>query len=423
MLTPKKEKILLFILAIIQFTVIMDFMIMMPLGPQLMRIFDIDPHQFGMIVSSYTFAAGIVGFISAFYIDKFDRKNALFYNYIGFSIGTILCAMAPTYFLLVTARIFTGVFGGVMGAIVMSIVGDVIPEERRGTAMGIIMASFSAASVAGVPAGLYFATLFGWHAPFYILGFLGLIISGTIYFVIPNIRYHLEKAHGEKLGPLRVLKDIFTDKNQVTALTFISLLIIGQFTIIPFISPYLVSNVGFSEQQLTWIYICGGAATILTNPWIGRLSDKYGKIKVFNVILLVSLLPLFTTTHMPRISIYIVLAFSTLFFITIGGRMVPAMTMITSTVKPQHRGGFMSIVSSVMQLSSGLSSFVAGYIVTKEAGGELQNFDIIGYIAIAASLVTLFFVRKIKVVTNEDEVLPAEARKRLEMEFVQSEMV
>lgn len=402
-MTPKKEKLLLYTLATIQFTAIMDFMIVMPLGPQLMRLFDINPSQFGIIVSSYTFAAGFTGLVGAFFIDRFDRKTALLFNYVGFSIGTILCALAPTYEWLVAARIVTGLFGGVMGALVMSIVGDVVPEFRRATAMGIVMASFSVASIFGVPFGLFLANWAGWHMPFYFLGFMGLIVSGIIYKIVPSVNTHLTK---ERPSPVQVLKNVFGSTPQVRALMFMFVLVLGQFSVIPYISPYLVANVGFPESNLTYMYLLGGCATIFTSPFIGRMADKYGKPKIFTIMALLSIIPLITTTHMPHAPVWVVLTFSTLFFVFISGRMVPSMALITSTVPPQHRGSFMSINSSAMQLGSGVASFLSGMVIAKAPTGEILNYSFVGYGSVAFTLLAIFLALKIKPVPQEVKVNP-----------------
>lgn len=397
-MTPKKEKLLLYTLATIQFTAIMDFMIVMPLGPQLMRLFDINPSQFGVIVSSYTFAAGFTGIVGAFFIDRFDRKTALLFNYIGFSIGTICCALAPSYEWLAAARIVTGLFGGVMGALVMSIVGDVVPEFRRASAMGIVMASFSVASIFGVPFGLYLANLAGWHMPFFFLGFMGLLVSILIYKVVPSVNSHLTK---ERPSPVQVLKNVFGSTMQVRGLLFMFVLVLGQFSIIPYISPYLVANVGFPESNLTYMYLLGGCATIFTSPMIGRLADKYGKPKIFTIMALLSIIPLITATHMLHLPVWAVLICTTLFFIFISGRMVPSMALITSTVTPQHRGSFMSINSSAMQLGSGVASFLSGLVIVKAASGEILNYNFVGYGAIFFTMVAIFVARKIKPVPQE----------------------
>lgn len=418
-MTPKKEKLLLYTLATIQFTAIMDFMIVMPLGPQLMRLFDINPSQFGVIVSSYTFAAGFTGLVGAFFIDRFDRKTALLFNYIGFSIGTILCALAPTYEWLVAARIVTGLFGGVMGALVMSIVGDVVPEFRRATAMGIVMASFSVASIFGVPFGLFLANWAGWHMPFYFLGFMGLIVSGIIYKIVPSVNSHLTR---ERPSPIQVLKNVFGSTPQVRALMFMFVLVLGQFSIIPYISPYLVANVGFPESDLTYMYLLGGCATIFTSPFIGRMADKYGKPKIFTIMALLSIIPLITTTHMPHAPVWVVLTFSTLFFVFISGRMVPSMALITSTVPPQHRGSFMSINSSAMQLGSGVASFLSGLVIAKAPTGEILNYSYVGYGAVAFTLLAIFLALRIKPVPQEIRVGPNGEKIEAEEVHVMAEM-
>lgn len=418
-MTSKKEKLLLYTLATIQFTAIMDFMIVMPLGPQLMRLFDINPSQFGIIVSSYTFAAGFTGLVGAFFIDRFDRKTALLFNYIGFSIGTILCALAPTYEWLVAARIVTGLFGGVMGALVMSIVGDVVPEFRRATAMGIVMTSFSVASIFGVPFGLFLADLAGWHMPFYFLGFMGLIVSGIIYKVVPSVNTHMTK---ERPSPVQVIKNVFGSKMQVRALIFMFVLILGHFSIIPYISPYLVANVGFPESYLKYMYLLGGAATIFTSPYIGRLADKYGKPKILTIIALISLIPVLAITNMPHVSVWIVLTSSTMFFIFISGRMVPSMALVTSSVTPQHRGSFMSINSSAMQLASGTASFLSGLVIAKSAGGEILNYSYVGYGAVVFTLAAILIARKIEPVSQEVKVNPDVEKIETEEVHVMAEM-
>ena len=254
-LMSKKEKIILFVLAAINFTNIMDFMIMMPLGPQLMRLFQIGPQEFSVVVSSYTFSAFVSGMMSSLIIDKFDRKKSLLFMYAGFILGTFLCGMSTSYYLLIAARIFTGLFGGVIGATVMSIVGDLIPFERRGQAMGIVMSSFSLASVAGVPFGLFIAThsSFGWQAPFLFLAVFGLFIFALVYRMLPAISAHLD-VHAEKQPLFRVFGNILEDENQRRAIFLSMVMMLGHFAIIPFISPSMVANVGFSESQLQYIY-------------------------------------------------------------------------------------------------------------------------------------------------------------------------
>ena len=395
----RKELILLITLAAINFTNIMDFMIMMPLGPQLMRIFQISPAQFGILVSSYTFSAGISGFFAAFIIDRFDRKIFLQWLYAGFLLGTLSCGFAPNYFLLVMARIFTGIFGGVLGAVILAIIGDVIPFERRGQAMGIIMGAFSVASVLGVPFGLFIANLYGWNAPFIFLAIFALPISWFVWKYIPPIKIHLESGITVRFRD--VLSNITSSPNQRKAISLMICIMFGHFTIIPFLSPYMVSNVGFSEFQLTYIYLFGGLFTIFTSPLIGKLADRIGKLRVFTIFVIICAIPIYFITSMPRTEIWVALIATTTFFVVSGGRFIPAQAMVTAAVKPEIRGSFMSILSSMQQLSAGLASYIAGLIVVKEAGGELSNYNIVGYISMAVTLFTLYLATRIRTVDGK----------------------
>lgn len=380
----KKETLLLVILATVQFSHIVDFMIMMPLGPQLMRIFQITPKQFSLIVSAYTFAAGLSGFLGAFYIDKFDRKTMLLASFIGFTLGTLGCALAPTYHTLMAARILAGVFGGISGALIYSIVGDAIPAERRGRAMGQLMMAFSAASIFGVPFGLYAATEWGWHAPFYMLVGLAFITTFLITRYVPSMRGHLA---GQRVGfnPVAVVMDIATNRRQVLALLLMVLLMMGQFTIVPFISPYMVGNVGFTEKQLTYIYLLGGALSIFSSPLVGRLVDRFGTYKVFAGAVFISFIPFVAITNMPAWPIAVVLVFTTLFMLCMAARMIPAMAIITGTATMHNRGSFNSINTSVQQLGAAMAAYVSGSIVQKTAEGRILNYGWVGLLAIVFS--------------------------------------
>lgn len=288
----RQEKLLLFILACVNFTHILDFMIMMPMGPQLMRHFDLNPQQFSFLVSAYSLSAGITGFLAAFFVDRFARKTVLLSAYIGFVIGTIACGMAPTYGLLIAARIMAGLFGGIIGAQVLSIVSDVFNYERRAQAMGIVMTAFSVASVIGVPAGLYLATEISWHAPFLVVGILGVIVVALIFRFVPILDGHLLRNE-VRPHPFTVITTILRTPNQLRALWLTTTIMVGHFSIIPFIAPYMVANVGFGENQLYLIYLVGGAATIFTAPIVGKIADRRGKLPVFIVFAVLSLLPIY----------------------------------------------------------------------------------------------------------------------------------
>ncbi|MAC94081.1 MAG: MFS transporter [Flavobacteriales bacterium] len=397
----KKEKALLYTLAVIQFSHITDFMILMPLGPQLMDAFSIKPSQFALLVSAYTFSAGIFGFIGAFFIDRFDRKQSLLIIALGFALGTLACGFSTNYGMLLFTRAFTGAFGGILGALILAIVGDVIPNERRASAMGIIMASFSLASVIGVPIGLYLATLSDWHFPFFVLGGLALTALVPIYFYIPKINAHIDSKE-DRENPIEIISKVFKNKNQLLALGFGVIIMLSHFSIVPFISPYMVANVGFTEEQLSYIYLIGGALTIFTSPLIGKFADRYGRQKIFAITVLMASIPVFFITQMGETPIALVLLVTTLFFIFGAGRMIPSTTMVTSSVKPKNRGSFMSFNSASRQMTNGFAAYIAGLIITEDANGLLQNYELVGYFAIIMGMISIYVGSRIKVVDQND---------------------
>jgi MFS transporter, DHA1 family, inner membrane transport protein len=400
----KNEKLLLLILAAAMFTHIMDFMIMMPLGPQLMRIFDISPQQFSLLVASYTITAGVSGFAAAFLIDRYDRKKSLLFVYIGFAVGTLACAFAPTYAMLLITRSMAGAFGGILGAIILAIVSDAVPLERRAQGIGMVMASFGVASVLGVPFGLFIATKSSWHAPFLLLGGLAVVITFLIIAFVPTMTKHLN-ANGH-LSPMQVLREIFGKRNSRIGLTFTSLLMLGHFTIIPFVAPYMVGNVGFTESQLAYIYLVGGICTLFFSPWVGKMADKHGRLKIFTIFGSLVIIPILVITNLVPVPIWVALIIAAVFFVFSNGRMVPSTTMESAIIKPEFRGSYMSIRSSVQQLSSGIAAFIAGLIITEQPSifdpnaKALVNYNYVGAIAVFFSLVSLYVARKLTVATT-----------------------
>lgn len=368
---------------------------MMPMAPQLMRVMHISPKQFSILVASYTIAAGIASFFGTFFVDRFDRKKVILICYTGFIIGTAICGLATNYHFLMIARILTGLLGGIIGSQVLSIVGDIIPAENRGKATGIIMTGFSAASVLGVPFGLLLATKFGWELPFFVIAIVGSIVLLAAIRILPSLTKHLDNQE-PKRSPLELLKEILSYKKHRLALIFTVLVALSHFTIIPFLSPYMVANVGFEEIQLSYIYMLGGAVTIFSGPFIGKLADKYGLVRVYTILVLVALIPQLAITNMPAVSIWIALIFTSLFFIFSGGRFIPSQALTIGAVQPAIRGGFMSLNSSVMQLASGLAAFMAGLVVVKNEAGQLMHFDILGYSTLIFSLLTIYMARKLK---------------------------
>ena len=391
-----KQNILIALMAAVQFTHIVDFVIMMPLGPQLMRTLDINPTQFGLVVSSYTFSAAISGVIGAFFLDKYNRKSALQFLYIGFIIGTFFCALSNQFELLVFARIFTGAFGGLLGSMVMAVVGDAVPEQQRGKAIGIVMGAFSLASVVGIPVGLILANQFNWNTPFYFLGTLSLVIGIFLFVYMENMTTHLQRIDLNQKW-YSVVSSVLQSSNQRNALLLTFLLMSGHFIIFTFLSPYMVVNVGFAENQLSLIYLVGGFVTFFSSPLIGKYTDKLGKKSVF-VFFAILILPLILlVTNLPELPIPLVLVITSIFFVVIGGRVIPATATATSVVETQYRGSFMAFNASVQQLGSGVAALIAGIIVVKNNNGLYEHFNYVGYVAIAINVLSIFVISRIKI--------------------------
>ncbi len=386
-------------------------MIMMPLGDILQHELAITPFQFSALVSAYPMAAFLSSLFGVFFLDKFDRKKALLVAYSGFILGTFSSAVIPTtsdpslnYTLFIGTRLLTGLFGGILSALVLSIIGDVIPLERRGRAMGFVTMAFSLAAVIGVPLALELVNSFdgNWHVPFYMVSGLGTIVVLCVIFGIPSIRVHLihQKTRPHPFETLRKARRL---PNQQMALLFMVLLVLGQFTVIPFITPYMINNVGLTQAQIPLIYLVGGACTVISSPLVGKLVDRFGRKPVFYTMALGSIVPLLLTTHLWPMHLALVLSVSGLFFIFISGRMIPANTMLTTVVRPENRGGFMSLNASATALASGAAALIAGSIVTQSGDGTpLESFNQVGYIAAGFTLMAIYLGYRLTESIGED---------------------
>jgi predicted MFS family arabinose efflux permease len=392
-LPPKQEKFLLYVLAAIQFTHILDFMIMMPLGPRLMRVFDITPAQFGFMVSTYTFSAALFGLIAASFLDRFDRKRVLLLLYGGFAIGTLLCAVAPNYYAMVAARFLAGGFGGISGATILAVVGDAVPAKRRGAAMGTLFSAFSFASIAGVPLGLFLANHLGWHAPFFLLAGLSAVILILAARALPPVRDHLLR---EKESAWTEMKAILGHGNHWMAFALTITMTMAGFLVVPFLSPSLVANVGLTNEQLPLIYLCGGSVTFFSTRWLGRVSDRLGLLRVFIVVSLLAIAPILAVTLLPPMPVWAVLAICAGFMVLTSGRFIPGMAMVTNSVSARYRGGFMSLNSAVQQFASGMASLVAGAIIVEGAGHRLEHYGTVGLLGAGCVLASIALASRLR---------------------------
>ena len=378
-----REWAVLLVLSGVQISHILDFMILMPLGPQFMRMFAIGPTKYGFLVSVYTFSAAAVGFAAAFFIDRFDRKKALLVLYACFGATTLFAASADSYGTLLLARALAGAFGGVLSAIVFAIVGDLIPESRRGSALGVVMSSFSIAATLGVPISLSLATQFTWRAPYFFLTGLCVATWCGVLWLLPR-------------HPMAQAVAVFREPNNRRAFLFSATLFFSGFAVIPFISPYMVANVGVSEAQLPLLYLVGGILTLVTVRLVGRLTDLHGKQRMFMLVACGSALAILNLTHLPRVPIYLAIASSAFMMCMMSGRFVPAMALMTASVAPRLRGSFMSFNSSIQQLASGVAAFGASLIIGRNDAGELTHYGLVGILASLATLASIYLARRIR---------------------------
>jgi predicted MFS family arabinose efflux permease len=395
-LSRRRELALLATLAAIQFTHVVDFMIMMPLAPQLMRLWGIGPQAFGLLLSAYTFAAAASGLAAVLVVDRYDRRHALLFVYAGFAGATALCGIAPGYESLLGARLLAGAFGGVAGALILAIVADVVPYERRARANALVASAFSLAAIAGVPAGLWFAALSSWRTPFLAVSAISVVVGAIAWRLIPPIASHV--AHGRSLGAIARLRSVVTVRNHWRAFAFIVALMLAGFTVIPFLAAYSVANVGLTEAELPIMYMAGGLATLVTAQVIGHLADRYGKQRVFAAVAIASIVPILWVTHFPRASLAAFLPVSVVFMVLVTGRFGPAMALVSGSAEPRVRGSFMSLNAAIQQAGAGVAAFVAGSMVGKVASGELTGFGNVGWLATGFTLVAVALAFRIRVV-------------------------
>lgn len=392
-LSPGVERKLVWLLAAMQFAHIMDFMVMMPLGPQLMRVLGITTDQFGWLVSAYTVTAGIAGFVSVFLVDRFDRRHALTTLFAGFLLATLACGLAKDFHALLAARCMAGMFGGVLTAIIMALIADCFPESRRGAVTGKVMSGFAFAAVAGVPLGIYLANHFDWRMPFFFIA----AFSFPMLLMLPR---WLPSVPARDDGPIRImgtLREVMGDRNHLYAFVLVSALMLAGFSVIAYISPYMVANVGLTEEQLPLIYLYGGLGSLLTAPLVGKLSDHWGRIRTFRVACLLSVFPLLALTHLPVAPLLVVLIVTTFFMILVGGRVIAAIALFGSISHPHLRGRFLSFNSAVQQMASGVAAFWPTLVLTQDAQGRLLHYDWVGYGAVAMTLFAIWLAGRLEV--------------------------
>lgn len=390
----KKERIILVLLAGLNFTHFLDFMIMVPLNNYLTPYFGISASQFSYLVSAYSVSAAVSGLLTAFIVDGLDRKKTLLVSYLGFMAGTIACGFADTYIFLLVTRTIAGFFGGVIGAQVLAIIADIFSYERRGKAMSSVTASFALASVLGVPFSLYLTNFFkeDWHVPFLFTGAVGLLLTPLVIRHIPPMTGHINRTE-KRATPAQLLRKMINVRAQRNALLFSFLLMVGHFLIIPFITPYMEFNKGFTKGQIPAIYLAGGLASLGAAFFLGRQADKRGKLPVFSVSVFFSLFMVILITRMPVVPFAVVLLFFGVWFALATGRALTAQAMMSEVVPPEQRGSFMSFNGCVQQAGTGVASMLAGYIVYNDNAGKIYRYEWLGYVSVLVLIAALLMGR------------------------------
>ncbi|MBC9883143.1 MFS transporter [Bradyrhizobium sp. INPA01-394B] len=389
------QSLLVALLAFAQFTIILDFIIMSPLGAIMMPSLNITAAQFGVAVSAYAFSAGLSGILAAGFADRFDRKRLLLFFYAGFTLGTLLCALAQTYHVLLLGRIVTGLFGGVIGSIVLAIVTDLFPLHLRGRVMGFVQTAFAASQVLGVPAGLFLANHWNWHVCFIAIVGLSIAAIAVIAFAMAPVDAHLKLKQDR--NPFHHLVATVSEPRYTLAFAVTTLLATGGYMLMPFSSAFTVNNIGIDMAHLPTIYLVSGLFSIVTGPLVGRASDSFGKYPTFVFGCAMTILMVLIYTHLGHVSLATAITVNVLLFVGIFSRMIPSQAIISAIPDPTQRGSFSAISASLQQLSGGIGSMLAAAIISQQADGSLLHFERIGYVIVTTTVITLvamYFVQK-----------------------------
>jgi predicted MFS family arabinose efflux permease len=347
------QKFVVAALAFLQFTIILDFMILSPLGAVLMPALKISTAQFGWVVSCYAFSAGAAGILAAGFADRFDRKRMLLFFYAGFLLGTLFCGLAPDYHSLLAARIVTGLFAGVMGSIVFAISTDLFPYEMRGRVMGLLQTAFAASQILGIPISLYLSNRLGWHAPFIMIVMAGALVGVVLMYKLQPITGHL--AIQSERSPFKHLMHTLTQPRYLQGFASTALLSVGGFMLMPFGSNFTVHNLGIALTMLPIVYMASGFAAIFLGPLAGKLSDRYGKFPMFLYGSILTSAVVLVYTRMGVSPMWAVILVNILLFAGITARMISSSALMSALPRPADRGAYMAVSSSLQQMSGGIS--------------------------------------------------------------------
>ena len=388
------QKLVIALLALTQFTVVLDFMVMSPLGDMLMKSMSLKPAQFGFAVSAYAFSAGISGLLTAGFADRFDRKKLLLFFYIGFIAGTFLCGISHTYIMLIAARIVTGLFGGVIGSISLAIVADLFPLEQRGRVMGFMQMGFGASQVLGIPIGLFIANYWGWQSPFLMIVGLATVVWLLITIKMQPINKHLalQTTHNAFTHLWRTI----AKRDYRIGFLATAMLSLGGFMMMPWGSAFAINNLHVTTHQLPILFMVAGISTLIIMPLVGRLSDQVDKFKIFAMASIWMIVMVIIYTNLSVIPFWFVLVMNIFFMIGIMSRMVPAMALTSSLPKMADRGAYMSVSSSLQQMAGGVAAAVGGMIVVQKTEfSPLEHYNTLGYVITGLTLISIYMLYRV----------------------------
>lgn len=395
----KQETILVWIAALVQFVNIVDFMMVMPLGPDITKSLPITNDDIGIICGCYTLAVGVSGIVFAKFIDRFDRKLIAVISVLGLSVATLSATFSWDLYSLIFARVLAGVFGGVATAISLTIVCDAVPAERRGKAMAIVMGSFSVSSIAAIPFGLELAARGSWKTPFYAISILGFIVLLFILRFTPSMKEHLLAPR-----PASSLLRLLFNRTYIWAFFMMMTAMVSSYAIIPNISAYFQLNLGYPRSSLGFLYFVGGVISLILIQIGGRASDKIGSLPT-NIIGTIVLVIFLYDGFMHPAQSPLLLVF-VMFMGMVCLRNVSATTEASKLPKPYERAAFMSLFSSLQHIGNGIGALLASAILATGTGGELINMKWVGLLSIIMACcqpVSLFIIQRLKRKTEAEE--------------------
>ncbi len=397
------QKIIILLLAILQFTIVLDFMILAPLGDILMKSMNMSTKQFGTVVSAYAISACISGIFAAGFADKFDRKKLLLFFYTGFILGTYFCAISYNYETLFIARIITGLFGGVIGSISMAIITDIFSIHQRGKVMGFVQMAFGGSQILGIPIGLVLANYWSWHATFYMVLILAILLGIALVIKLNPLTEHLKLINNK--NALQHLLQTIKKKDYRIGFLATALLSMGGFMIMPFSTAFMVNNIHIAQSQVAIIFFFTGIFSIIIMPIVGKLSDKYDKLLIFRIGTIIAIVMVVIYTHLSPVPIWLVIIVNIVLFIGIMSRMVPATALNSAVPDAYDRGAYMSINSSLQQFAGGIAALFSGLVVVqKSKNSPIENFDILGYVMVVLMLLCFYFVYKVNRLLKKREI-------------------